>query len=59
MVIVSLGVEVRLWVSNEPVRSKVAESEDMARREGFVMVAVRRRRREAVLDANMVVELFG
>ena len=59
MVMVSFGVEERLYVSKEPVRSKVAESEDM-KRAAFTLATlgftrVRRRRREEALHANMVI----
>ena len=54
---VSLGAEGRLYVSKDPVKSKVAVSEDMEREAGRPMrpgAAVRRRRRDVALDVNMV-----
>ena len=55
MVMVSEGEVSRLYVSKLPVRSKVAVSVDIGRdRARKVGVAVRLRRREAALDANIV-----
>jgi len=57
MEMVSLGAEGRLYVSKDPVRSKVAVSEDMARvavRPRSVGAAARRRRRDDAFDVNMV-----
>ncbi len=57
MDMVSLGADGRLYVSKDPVRSKVAVSEDMERvavRPTSVGAAARRRRRDVALDVNMV-----
>jgi hypothetical protein len=57
MAMVSEGEDERLCVSKEPVRSKVAVEVDRGRYWREVL-GVRRRRREAALDDN-IVDLLG